>query len=71
MPDDDGPTAVRMTRGKVTDASTVGGVIGVTLGGGDVEVSLPFFEFYTPTLNDIVYVLVIGPDKLVLGHLAT
>lgn len=70
LPVDDGPTPARMTRGIVTDTSTVGGVIGVTLGGGDVEVSLPFFDFYTPALNDVVYVLVIGPDKIVLGSLA-
>lgn len=62
---DGGDPPVDLTYGVVTQASP----LLVTVGASTTAVSLRKLTSYTPTLGDMVLVLVKGPDRVVLGKL--
>jgi len=51
-------------------ATPGGGVITITLGGSSTAITgVKYLSSYSPTVNDIVQVLMAGPDLIVLGKL--
>jgi hypothetical protein len=71
-----GPTdemkSVRLVRGKVVTVQDIISPMYVTatIGGGEEAVQMSYFDSYSPSVDDEVYILVNGGDKIVLGKLA-
>ncbi len=67
---DPGFEPLRLRQAKVT-ASPGGGVVTINLAGGTTDLTgCHYLASYSPTVNDIVWALQLGPMLLILGKLA-
>lgn len=60
---------VRMIRGKVV--SVAGPVLTVTIAGGTNQVPIYFSDTLSPAVDDEVFILTAGPDKIAVFKLQT
>lgn len=66
---DPAESRLQLRKGQVSAVSAP--TVTITLGGSTTTIAgVSYLASYTPTVNDVVFVLVDGPSLLVLGKLA-